>query len=56
MQAITNLTFTGNKKTALNLIDRVWPTDRPGKWDFVKAYEEALRESRFYPEFERQLH
>ncbi len=56
MQAITDLTFSGNKKTALKLIELVWPKDRPGKDAFVKAYEEALRESRFYPEFEKQLH
>ncbi len=55
MQAITDLTFTGNKKAALSLIDRVWPADRPGKADFVNSYEEALSESRFYPEFEKRL-
>ena len=55
MQAITDLTFTGNKNTARELIENVWPKDRPGKITFVKAYEEALRESRFYPEFEKQV-
>ncbi len=55
LQAITDLIYSGNKNSALNLIDRVWPKDRQGKDSFVKAYEEALRDSRFYPELEKRI-
>lgn len=55
MQAVTNLAFTGNKQTAMELIERVWPPDFPGKEDFLKSYNNALYESKFYPEFEKQL-
>lgn len=55
MQAITDLTFTGNRETALDLIKSVWPTDRPGRDAFIKDYKEALLESRFYSDFEKGL-
>ncbi len=55
IQTITDLVYSGNKDMALDVIDRAWPTDIPGKADFVRGYEDALRESRFYGEFERQL-
>jgi len=55
MQVITNLFYTGNKRLALELVDRSWPMEMGGKEDFLKSYEEALSESKFYREFEEQL-
>ncbi len=55
MQTITNLVFTGNKETALELVERTWPSDFPEKEEFLKLYDDALNESKFYQEFERQL-
>lgn len=55
IQAITDLVYTGNKVIALDLIERVWLPGVPGKEQFMHKYEDALRESRFYLEFEKQL-
>lgn len=55
MQTITNLVYSGNQKTAFKLVDRVWPSENPGKTAFLTAYLDALNESRFYREFRDQL-
>jgi hypothetical protein len=55
IQAVTDLVFTGNKKVAWELLDRSWPPDASGKQEFLHSYEEALGESRYYKDFERQL-
>jgi hypothetical protein len=55
IQYITDLIYTGNKKVAFDLVDRIWPEDVAGKGDFLKSYQEALAESRYYPEFEKNL-
>ena len=55
IQAITDLVYTGNKAIALDLLERVWLPGVPGKELFIREYEDALRDSRFYPEFEKQL-
>lgn len=55
IQSVTDLVFTGNKAVALELIDRTWPTDVPGKIEFLTSYEEALQDSRYYSDFQNQL-
>ena len=55
IQTMTDLIFTGNRKEAFDLIHSIWPPDVSGKNDFLTAYEEALKQSNFYPEFEKQL-
>ena len=55
VQAVTDLFFSGNEETALELVDRSWPSDVSGKENFLKIYRDALRGSLFYPEFESQL-
>lgn len=55
VQSVTDLVYSGNKATALDLIDRVWFLDIPGKEYFLEEYEKALTASKFYPEFESQL-
>jgi len=55
IQTMTDLIFTGNKKVAFDLIHSIWPPDVSGKNNFLTAYEEALKQSNFYPEFEKQL-
>ena len=53
IQTMTDLVFTGNERVAFDLVDRVWPPDVVGKADFLKAYREALTESRYYAEFKK---
>lgn len=55
IQTITDLIFTGNKEFALSIIYQSWPAEISGMDDFIRRYEEALRKSNFYTEFERQL-
>ncbi len=55
IQNVTDLFFSGNKTAALDLIDRSWPSEVHGKKEFIKAYLDALTESEYYPEFEKQL-
>ncbi|MBI4404303.1 MAG: hypothetical protein HY537_09095 [Deltaproteobacteria bacterium] len=55
IQTLTDLIYTGNKKVAFDLLDRAWPADVAGKADFLKSYQEALNESKYYAEFERKL-
>lgn len=55
MQEMTDLVFSGNNDTALQLLDASWPKNLPGKDKFWSEYEELLNESRYYLEFENQL-
>lgn len=55
VQTVTNLFYTGHKELAMDVIHRSWPSDVPGKADFMREYEMALKESLYYGEFERQL-
>ncbi len=55
VQVITDLVFSGNKQTAFHLVDRSWPPNLEGKKEFLDSYEQTLRTSRFYREFEELL-
>lgn len=55
IQTMTDLIFTGNKQIAFYFISSIWPSGVSGKNDFLSAYEEALQQSNFYLEFEKQL-
>jgi len=55
IQVVTDLVFTGNKTSALELIDHVWPADVPGKNEFLTSYEEALQDSKYYHDFEKKM-
>lgn len=56
VQTITDLFYTGNKNLAMDVIDRTWPVDIPGRTDFIREYETALQESQFYKDFEQQVY
>ena len=55
IQTITDLYFTGHKELAKQVINWSWPSDVPGKSEFIVNYEDALKESQFYKNFEQQL-
>lgn len=53
IQEMTDLIFSENEKSAFELLDKAWPADVDGKSEFLKSYQEALAESKYYPEFQR---
>ncbi len=55
VQKVTDLFYTGNKEAALELVNRTWPKSTMGKDKFLSEYRQALQESKFYGDFERQL-
>jgi len=55
IQGITDLIYSGNIKTAWELVGLVWPSDVDGKEKFLKKYNEALSQSTFYSEFQKSL-
>lgn len=56
IQAMTDLIFTGNENLAYQLVDHVWPSDVPGKTDFLKSYHKALADSIYYRQFIEQAY
>lgn len=52
IQEVTDLFYNGNKDIALDLVNRSWPKEIPGKDRFLDSYKDALKNSKFYPEFE----
>ncbi len=52
---MNKLAFTGHKQMALDIADLSWPANFPGKFEFLKSYEEGLAESKYYSAFEAQI-
>lgn len=55
IQALTNLVFTGNARTARSFVERAWPKEVEGKENFLRSYKEALAESRYYAQAAKEL-
>ena len=48
IQTLTNLVYSGNVDQSFNFVNQEWPSNIPGKAEFLTSYKEALSESKYY--------